>query len=426
MKNKLTVHYRIKTRQSKKGENTTCILCNLAYNGNKISISTGIKIPQNAWLSACESVIYNENTKQQHQALEKFKKRVDECKLLMEENGEEMALPTLKNYIFKIEKKITFGDLREKVIAHYRTLLEQKTINIASIKQVKQYTAKFRDFLKSESKTEKDIRHINQKDANLFCEYLEKYTTLSQNTRRKNIQGMKHYFKLACKWEIIVKNPFEFCEIPKLKNSPLVFLTAQELNILQKANFHSESLNQVKDLFLFQCFTGLAYADLAKVVKGEHELLEQSEDANFKFWIKGERQKSGSSFIIPILPEALGVIQKYGGVTKLPLITNQKYNKYLKEVSELLNFKHNLTTHIGRKTFGFYALNKGASYEVVAKVLGHSTISTTQKYYAKVLDNRVSEEMSAVREKTKSTIITHITQEDKKLFSQFQNMNFPK
>jgi integrase/recombinase XerD len=145
-------------------------------------------------------------------------------------------------------------------------------------------------------------------------------------------------------------------------------------------------------------------------------LEDQPNNPHFRFWLKDKRQKSQVGFIIPILPQALAIIQKHNRLQNIPLITNQKYNKYLKEIAEVLNIQKYLTTHVGRKTFGFYALNLGASYEVVARILGHKTIATTQKLYAKVLDPRIGEEMRKVSDKTKSPIITHISEEDKKLF----------
>lgn len=419
MKTELKISYCLKKNTKKPQETNAVIYCTLSEKRKRTLISTGIKIPINTWIVDFESVQYTESTKDAYKELEKFKKSVDDCIFLMRENGDTIDTISVKKQLSKSEKMLTFFDLSETFISYYRALQAKNKVTIASIDKHKQNIKKFKAFLESENKSKKGLSFFGKKDANLFVEYLEKYTPLSQNTRRKTLQGIKNIFEYACKMEMITKNPFDYCDIPTYIQKEIIFLTEKEIKILENATFLSEALTHVKDLFLFQCFTGLAYIDLANAINGIHQLEEQPDNENFRFWIKGERQKSGVFFRVPLLPQALDIIQKYKGLQNLPLMTNQKYNFYLKEVSHFLGFKKELTTHIGRKTFGFYALNKGASYEVVASVLGHKSISTTQSIYAKVLDKRITEEMEKVKTKGKSPLILHINQTEKQTFSKF-------
>jgi integrase len=131
----------------------------------------------------------------------------------------------------------------------------------------------------------------------------------------------------------------------------------------------------VADLFLFQCYTGLAYAELQAFDPMVH-LVEQHDMT----WLMINRHKSGSGTILPFFPEARAILEKYGNW--LPVITNQKYNSYLKEVGEICGIEKYLTTHIARKTFATLKLNAGYSIEAVSKMVGHKNISITQTHYA--------------------------------------------
>lgn len=171
----------------------------------------------------------------------------------------------------------------------------------------------------------------------------------------------------------------------KEKTKEILFLSEEEVLRIAQTKFKLASHKRTADLFVFQCFTGFSYIDLLNfsaknIVK-----------INGKEWIKYERQKSSVSAVVPFFREAREIWERYEG--KLPIISNQKYNKHLHEISQVLGLNFNLTTHIGRKTAGNIWLNRGLSYEVVAKMLGHANISTTQKYYAQVQHTRISAEL---------------------------------
>lgn len=172
------------------------------------------------------------------------------------------------------------------------------------------------------------------------------------------------------------------------------YLKPEELEFLQNRKFISERLQQVSDLFLLQCYTGFSYADLAEFNPDLHI----ETDKKGREWIIKARAKNEIESVLPYFSDAKAIVEKYlkvnlTGITlKLPVITNQKYNSYLKEIGAILDFKINLTTHIGRKTFGTIALNNGYSIESVSRMLGHTDIKTTQKHYAVVLKTRVMKE----------------------------------
>ncbi len=178
-------------------------------------------------------------------------------------------------------------------------------------------------------------------------------------------------------------------------------LTEQELAIIDAKTFPMDRLNYVRDIFLFSCYTGLAYADVKKLKRSEIGL---GIDGNH--WIFTSRQKTETSSRIPLLPPAMAIIQKYkdfpgccdsGNV--LPVLSNQKMNAYLKEIADVCGIPKNVTFHIARHTFATtITLGNGVSIESVSKMLGHKNLKTTQ-HYAKVLDRKVSDDMQQLRTK---------------------------
>ncbi len=170
---------------------------------------------------------------------------------------------------------------------------------------------------------------------------------------------------------------------------------------LSTKNFKNERLSQVRDIFLFSCFTGLAYIDTKKLT---HKNINLGLDGNK--WIFTKRQKTKTTSNIPLLPHAEDIIQKYkehktclNTGKLLPVLSNQKMNAYLKEIADLCGINKELTYHIARHTFATtVTLSNGVSIESVSKMLGHKSIKTTQ-HYAKILDAKVSEDMQMLKEK---------------------------
>lgn len=165
--------------------------------------------------------------------------------------------------------------------------------------------------------------------------------------------------------------------------------------------FSIDRLNVVRDIFVFCCYTGLAYVDVHKLKRSE---LVTGIDGDL--WIYTSRQKTDTLSRIPVLPEALSVIRTYDQHPQciaedslLPVMSNQKMNAYLKEIADLCKIKKLLTFHIARHTFATtITLNNGVPIESVAKMMGHTSIKTTQ-IYAKVMDHKISEDMSQLKKK---------------------------
>ena len=146
----------------------------------------------------------------------------------------------------------------------------------------------------------------------------------------------------------------------------------------------SPGLDNVRDLFLFQCYTALSYCDMALLEPKDFHSNEEG-----TLYLRKNRKKTGVEFFIVLLPEAVAIARKYH--FKLPLISNQRYNNYLKEIGALCNIDKPMHSHIGRHTAATYLLNRSVPMEMVAKVLGHTTTKQT-RHYAKLLDRSVFDE----------------------------------
>ena len=196
------------------------------------------------------------------------------------------------------------------------------------------------------------------------------------------------------------KNPFANYK-SKVKEVERVYLSEEEIQNIIEKDFKTERLSLVRDIFLFSCFTGLAYIDVKNLTKSHISIGIDGEK-----WIFTHRQKTESASKIPILPLTQMIIDKYEDNPQsvnqeklLPILSNQKMNAYLKEIATVCNIEKELTFHIARHTFATtVTLTNGVPIESVSKMLGHKNLRTTQ-HYAKVLDKKVSEDMKILRAK---------------------------
>lgn len=221
---------------------------------------------------------------------------------------------------------------------------------------------------------------------------------MGNNTVMKHIERLRKLVHLSCKLGWIGQDPFISFAAKYIKNDR-EFLSLNELQEIESRDFDISRLELVKDLFVFSCYTGLSYIDVAQL---NQDNLGQGIDG--ELWVSYRREKTSKSIRVPLLPKALEILEKYKGNkrsaihgTLFPKISNQKLNTYLKEIADVCGIKKNLTFHIARHTFATtVTLSNGMPIETVSKLLGHSKISTTQ-IYAKVIERKVSDDMQRLR-----------------------------
>lgn len=249
-----------------------------------------------------------------------------------------------------------------------------------------------------------NISDINLKEINhsFLCDfevYLKTIHNCGQNTTVKFMQRFKSIILIAKSNGWIKADPFATYKL-HFEKSEREYLTEPELEAIIKKQFPIKRLEVVRDIFIFSCFTGLAYVDVFNLREGNvRTTFDES------LWIIGKRVKTGVTYRVPLLEIPLMIINKYKDTLPndevLPIISNQKMNSYLKEIAAVCGVDKNLSFHVARHTFATtVTLSKGVSIESVSKMLGHTNIKTTQ-IYARITDNKISEDMTNLAGKLK-------------------------
>ena len=214
------------------------------------------------------------------------------------------------------------------------------------------------------------------------------------NSALKHLKNLKKVVRIALANDWIKKDPFYGIHF-KQEEVNVEFLSREELDVLMNKGFTIKRLEQVRDIFVFCCFTALAFVDVQQLSR-EHLI----KDNNGALWIRKARQKTNQMCNIPVLSIPQRILRKYEDNAEcikkgelLPVISNQRMNAYLKEIADLCGITKRLTTHAARHTAATVVfLANDVSMENVSKILGHSNIRMTQ-HYAKVLDSSIMRDM---------------------------------
>ena len=244
------------------------------------------------------------------------------------------------------------------------------------------------------------LKEVDYKFCEAFFSYLTTRKSCKNNGANKQIQRVKKIINYSIRLGYIVSNnmtTYTLNFIPAKRSA----LTLIELGKLESLSLERKDLERVRDIFIFQCYTGLSYIDI-KRLEHKHIHIDDKEE----LWIKMERQKTGGSFSIPLLKPALRLLQAYKILYPkedmvFPVLSNQKMNNHLKIIQELASIRKNLSTHIARHTFATtITLSNNVPIETVSRMLGHTTIRTTQ-IYAKVLDTKIETDMADLKKRIK-------------------------
>jgi integrase len=246
-------------------------------------------------------------------------------------------------------------------------------------------------------------KDIPLKELNLnFLEQFEYYLKTEKNNKQvtlnKTIQRFRKPIKNAISEGYLDKDPFIMYKAKRVKKE-VIFLTTDELHKLENYHFEQTRLSQVRDLFIFCCYTGLPYIEMTNL---------NSENIVIGFdtmqWIQIKRQKTSKELSIPILPIAKSILNKYDNA--LPKFSNQRVNSYLKEIAAIVGINKNITHHMARKTFASTVLLfNDVPIEIVSELLGHSNITITQESYGKIVQKKVSEVMENLKSKLNKDVI---------------------
>ncbi len=253
-----------------------------------------------------------------------------------------------------------------------------------------------------------------------FEQYVRKYKPSTRmgcanNGAMKHMERLKKMSRLGVRLEWLEKDPFVNFKL-RFEKTNRQFLTERDLQLIEQTTFKKSSTEQIKDLFIFACYTGLSFVDV-EGLRVKH--LVKGIDGNY--WLYTKRTKTDEPLRIPLLPKALEIIEKYSTEPRivkrdglLPRYSNQMINRTLKEIADACDIHKKMTFHTARHTFATsVTLSNGVPIETVSRLLGHTKLSTTQ-VYARVLEKKVGEDMrnlmdvmeSKIKKQTDSRVIS--------------------
>lgn len=290
-----------------------------------------------------------------------------------QENGRKKLLAVIKIFVSELKKRVG-NDYTYSTYEKY--VFTEK---------------KIRSFLKWKGKNDIFLKDLTIEFIVDFDHYLRTVDKNQHNTAVKYCINLKRIINDCVLRDYLTRNPFQLYKT-RYKFVFPIFLNEDEVNHIQTLSLKNRSHVFVRDLFIFQCYTGLSYTDLASLSKND---ITEREN---RLWIIKARQKTGIISVIPLLPQALDLIEKYSKNNQpinciFPSYSIQKYNHYLSKIGQEAGLTKRLSSHVGRRTFGNLALTRGISINVISKILGHSSTVITEKIYALTSASIISAEM---------------------------------
>lgn len=262
----------------------------------------------------------------------------------------------------------------------YRGNVLSGKVDNTALYKYKKSRERVAEYIKTLDRTDVRLRDITPS----FVEDYQNYclTSLKPSTANKEMKMLKKVFAFAVKERYIDVSPFQI----KLKEEKLEYhpLTVDEIDLLWNKEIDNERIGMVRDLFIFQCYTGLSYIDMATFTR---------DDISNGVIVK-RRKKTDVKSIIPVLPITKAILERYD--YNLPIISNQKYNAYLKVLGDLCGTRQILHSHLARHTYATLLLNKGVDMVTVSKTMGHSNSKITERIYAEMRKDTVVDNILAV------------------------------
>lgn len=347
---------------------------------NKCERSTNVWIDAKYWESKYKRVNPDSpNAKNYNTELSKFEAIVANAQTIAE-------IDYALNPIHAVQ--LTKPNLIEVMHCMYQDITQDTSITTGTLRNYNNRIKSIKEWLHQRKQPRLCIESLDKTMAESFTKWM-----LERGKSTAYIANHIKFMKRAVEYAHIKfktdKTTITLFTIKQTK-SKQIYLVQSELAKLHKTIINNQSLQKVRDLFLLQCYTGMAYADLMKF---EQKMVTTYNHIEF---LRYKRKKTGNTGLLPLLPEAKKIIEKYEYC--LPKITNECYNRFLKELAMLCDIDINLTSHVGRKTFGSLMLNRGASMESTTKMLGKTNVREVEQIYAEVHHQRLIMEMPELRQ----------------------------
>jgi integrase/recombinase XerD len=373
--------------------------CRITLNKERKQFTTGLFVNPQHWENKFQKVkLLDPNYKFINAQIEQIQIKINNIVLVFQLQDGECTLDNIyNNYIgVEIKKKEHFLSYYNQYLSRIKKLVGLEIKNSTYNKFV--YVGNHLEaFLKWKfKKTNYLLEELNLQFLDDFDYYLKTVKKQEQITINKTIQRLRTPIKQAISEGYLDRDPF-ILHKSKTVRKEVIYLTTEELKTFEEVVLQQKRLILVQHLFIFCCYTGLAYIEMVNLKKKNIQI-----GFDGMNWIQMKREKTQRQISIPILPKAQEIIEKYSTESNriFPAISNQKFNSYLKEIADIIGVEKRLTHHIARKTFASTVLlYNDVPMEIVSELLGHSNMTITQDSYGKIVQKKVSQSMQSLIKK---------------------------
>lgn len=393
MKEKLNLKVSYYTRDGKEHKGESPIMLRVSLDGNRSSFGQiGLSV-EAKHLSKSRVINDCPNATNLNAELNELEARIRFFAEQLQGKGR-LNLENLKEELSgKKHAKQYISVLFEELIYESERAYQSGNISKGTFNRHKNYQRVFMNFI-AYKYHRKDLRidEVTRSLISDYEEYLWSVLGYCHNTQIKYMRFLNQATRKAIENGLLGKDPFSNISFTE-EETDIGFLDENDLAKLMKTKITKKHLEFVRDVFVFSCFTGLSYSDVSLLTNNNRVTMNGTD------WLLIRRKKTNGLSQIPLLPQALDILDKYKDYETsegrlLPVPCNQVINRQLKEVQALCGIQKKLTYHLSRHTFATLALTKGVSLETVNKILGHKKLTTTQ-IYAKVITPKISYEMNA-------------------------------
>ncbi|AVR45970.1 integrase [Christiangramia fulva] len=383
-------------RKKKNQPELGILYARITINGKKQEISLKRTLPVDRWNQTSCRMIGNSSESFQ------INKKINETRSQLFKIHDALLKEDKVLTVDLIKSRYLGTDQQHKTLCQlldYQRIKMNKVLKYGTLKNYTTTETYLLDYLKVQYRTSDTyLKHIDYEFTLGFESYLNNLEGLHNNGLMKHMERFKKLMRLAEHLDWIEKNPTRRFKL-RFDSVDMVYLSKTELEKIKEHELENPTLRLNRDIFIFACYTGLAYADVKSLHKNNLQI-----GIDGRKWIYTRRSKTNTPVRIPLLKPAEEIINRYQDHPKaetrnslLPIYSNQKTNQYLKEVAKKVKIRKKLSFHTARHTFATtVTLANGVPIETVSKLLGHTKLSTTQ-IYARVIDSKISRDIDNLR-----------------------------
>lgn len=359
----------------------------IQLNGRKKYVTTGVKVTKDCW-SNRDLIVRCDDADMLNIRIRGIKSSIDSYIASVVDKGSEWDWEAFNRSLESLSNKSeSFIDYIDRRIG------ERTDIKESSRKGQRKIVESMREYgriISFDELTRSNISDyyewlLGRKITKIGLDGIPYSTTMSVSTAWGYMKLLRTYIHDAILHEKIDKDPSIGIKVKREETKSVKWLSVDEIHKIESAELSNGSLVRVRDLFIFMCYTGLAYSDAVEFTSDRLDT-----DGEYTF-VTGRRKKTNEKYIVLLLPEAKAILEKYN--YQLPKISNQQFNIRLKRIAKESGIDKPLSTHFARHSCAMMLLNRGVRIETVAKVLGHANTKVTESTYASILKKTVGDEM---------------------------------